>query len=226
MEKIRIFVENVFSGLPKTKEVIDMKRDIQNNMEEHYLDLIRQGKDEDTAFGIVIGEFGSIEDIRHELNLDELLYNENDLPLESDSPLYQAFEKKFRNGIIAGVACCIIGAFGSGILSEIFGNTHFSDAIQMTWFAIFVCLGVVLFIYWGMEKERFNKNSGFINHDETYMETSKKKNKKTKNIINGLLWQMTVLAYLMMGFFLDLWHPGWIIFIISGIISSIVNFLF
>lgn len=224
MEKIRIFVENVFSGLPKTKEVIDMKRDIQNNMEEHYLELIRQGKDEDTAFGVVIGEFGSIEDIRHELNLDELLYNENDLPLESDNPLYQAFEKKFRNGIIAGVACCIIGVFGSGILSKIIGNTHFSDAIQMTWFAVFICIGVVLFIYWGMEKERFNKNSGYMNHVSS--EEAARKNKKAKNIINGLLWQITVLAYLAMGFFLDLWHPGWIIFIVSGIISSIVNLLF
>lgn len=224
MEKIRIFVENVFSGLPKTKEVIDMKRDIQNNMEEHYLELIRQGKDEDTAFGVVIGEFGSIEDIRHELNLDELLYNEDNLPLESDNPLYQAFEKKFRNGIIAGVACCIIGVFGSGILSEIFGYTHLSDIIQMTWFAIFVCIGVVLFIYWGMEKERFNKNSGYIH--PVSCEEAPRKNKKTKNIINGLLWQITVLAYLLMGFFFGWWHPGWIIFIISGIISSIVNTLF
>ena len=34
MEKIRVFVDNVFSGLPKTKEVIDMKRDILSNMEE------------------------------------------------------------------------------------------------------------------------------------------------------------------------------------------------
>lgn len=225
MEKIRIFVENVFSGLPKTKEVMDMKREIQSNMEEHYLELIRQGKDEDAAFGVVIGEFGSIEDIRHELNLDELLYNENDLPLESDNPLYQAFEKKFRNGIIAGVACCIIGVFGSGILSEIFGYTHLSDIIQMTWFAVFVCVGVILFIYWGMEKERFNKSSGFINHNESY-EEAPRKNKKVKNIINGLLWQITVLAYLLMGFFFGWWHPGWVIFIISGIISSIVNFIF
>lgn len=221
MEKIRIFVENVFSGLPKTKEVIDMKREIQSNMEEHYLELIRQGKDEDTAFGVVIGEFGSIEDIRHELNLDELLYNENNLPLESDNPLYQAFEKKFRNGIIVGVVCCIIGVFGSGILSEI----YYSEVIQMTWFTIFICIGVILFIYWGMEKERFNKNNGYMNHTESY-EEAPRKNKKVKNIINGLLWQITVLAYLLMGFFFDLWHPGWIIFIISGIISSIVNFIF
>ena len=119
MEKIRVFVDNVFSGLPKTKEVIDMKRDILSNMEEHYLELIKQGKDEDSAFGIVVSEFGSIEDIRRELNLDEILYNESNLPIDEDNSMISYFQRKFRNGIIAVVVCCIIGVFGTAVIYEI-----------------------------------------------------------------------------------------------------------
>ena len=222
MEKIRVFVDNVFSGLPKTKEVIDMKRDILSNMEEHYLELIKQGKDEDTAFGIVVSEFGSIEDIRRELNLDEILYNESNLPIDEDNPMISYFQRKFRNGIIAGVVCCIIGVFGTAVIYEIFYYNYLVEAMQIAWFSVFVCIGVILFIYWGMEKDRFEKSCGSLNGMEAFQEAPMK-NKKMKGIINGILWQLTVLIYLLMGFFMGLWHPGWIIFIISAIISSVIN---
>lgn len=37
---------------------------------------------------------------------------------------------------------------------------------------------------------------------------------------------VTVAAYLLMGFIWNLWHPGWIIFVISGFASGIINVLF
>lgn len=224
MEKLRIFVENVFSSLPKTREVIDMKRDILNNMEEHYLELIKQGYDESSAFGTVISEFGSIEDIRHELKLDELMYNESHLPLESDSSMALEFHRKFRNGIIAGVVCCIIAVFGTPLLAGLVENNERLEPLILAWFAVFACIGVIFFIYWGMEKEHFDKSCDLL-ETERMAEASKRK-KKAKTVFHGILWQCTVLIYLAMGFFFGMWHPGWIIFIVSALISNVVNLFF
>ncbi len=39
----------------------------------------------------------------------------------------------------------------------------------------------------------------------------------------GIVWPLVVLAYLLMGFLFDLWHPGWVIFPIVGMLDGIVN---
>ena len=54
MTKIQNYVENVFSGIPKTKEAVEMKLGIIDSMEEKYAELIAGGKNEHEAFGEVI----------------------------------------------------------------------------------------------------------------------------------------------------------------------------
>lgn len=74
MTKIQNYVENVFAGLPKTKEAVEMKLGIIDSMEEKYSELLSMGKNENEAFGEVIADFGSIEEIREELGLAQPRY--------------------------------------------------------------------------------------------------------------------------------------------------------
>ncbi len=68
MEKIAEFVNNVFAGFPQTRQTARMKADMIDTMTERYEDLLKSGKNEDEAFGIVVRDFGSIEDLRRELD--------------------------------------------------------------------------------------------------------------------------------------------------------------
>ena len=74
MEKIRNFVENMFLSLPDTPEVREAKAHILEGMTDRYEALLAQGKNGDEAFGVVAGEFGSMEELRQELAraIDEL----------------------------------------------------------------------------------------------------------------------------------------------------------
>ncbi|KAA2299884.1 hypothetical protein FY526_27475, partial [Clostridioides difficile] len=63
METIMVYLENMFAGLPKTPEVEHLKQELLSGMEDKYLELKREGKSENEAIGIVISEFGNIEEL-------------------------------------------------------------------------------------------------------------------------------------------------------------------
>ena len=69
METIRIYLENMFSRLPKTPQIIRLENDMLRTMEDKYEELKSQGKSENEAIGIVISEFGNIDELLAELDL-------------------------------------------------------------------------------------------------------------------------------------------------------------
>ena len=72
METIKNYVENMFMSLPKTEEIQKLKLDILSNMEDKYTELRNKGKSENEAIGIVISEFGNIEELLNELGINEV----------------------------------------------------------------------------------------------------------------------------------------------------------
>lgn len=70
METIRTYVENMFSTLQKTSELKKLKQEILMNMEEKYMELKSEGKTENEAIGIVISEFGNIDEIINEFDVE------------------------------------------------------------------------------------------------------------------------------------------------------------
>ena len=69
METIRIYLENMFSRLPRTPEIIKLENDMLRTMEDKYEELKMEGKSENEAIGIVISEFGNIDELIDELGL-------------------------------------------------------------------------------------------------------------------------------------------------------------
>jgi len=62
-------LDNVFAAFPQTDKVQALKRDMLAGMEEKYLTLRQSGNSEHEAVGIVIANFGSIDEIRMELGI-------------------------------------------------------------------------------------------------------------------------------------------------------------
>ena len=66
-ERIRAFIDNMFASLPQNEQSARMKEDMYCSMLDRYNGLTESGAGEDEAFGKVVAEFGSVEDIRAEL---------------------------------------------------------------------------------------------------------------------------------------------------------------
>ena len=77
METLITYIENTFSGVPKTPEIQELKSKALTRMENHYNSLISEGKTENEAIGIIISEFNNIsEQIRKTTNTN----NNSNLP--------------------------------------------------------------------------------------------------------------------------------------------------
>lgn len=70
MNVISDYLETLFMNLPQTAAVQKAKVDLIAIMEDHYHELLAEGKNEHEAIGTVISEFGSIDELLQELDID------------------------------------------------------------------------------------------------------------------------------------------------------------
>ncbi len=69
METILNYLDNMFANYQQTSEVLRAKKDLAEMMEDKYNELIAEGKIENEAIGIVISEFGNIQELAEELEI-------------------------------------------------------------------------------------------------------------------------------------------------------------
>lgn len=237
MSKIEIYVENSFASLPRTQEVAEVKRNITESMEERYEALLKEGKNENEAFGAVISEFGSMDEIRQELGISEDPYS-TDIPFSEGAvpaPVptsipeellrgYEAFRNRFAIAITAGVVLCILAVVMLQIFEAIFGEGF----LAMTIFFLLIAAGVSLFVYFGMQKSYWEEQLDSYRAPEanyTHHHAHKGKNDTLAGRLSGAIMLTATAMYLILGFLFDLWHPGWVVFPVGGILCGIVETL-
>ena len=79
MNTIRNYHDNMFLGLPDTEEVIRAKKELLTMMEDKYNELKDSGKAENEAIGIVISEFGNLDELAETLGIKHALENKSDI---------------------------------------------------------------------------------------------------------------------------------------------------
>lgn len=71
MDTIRNYLDSLFIGVPQSTEIDKLKTDLLANMEDHYHELMGEGKNEQEAIGTVISTFGSIDELLEELDVEK-----------------------------------------------------------------------------------------------------------------------------------------------------------
>ncbi|MDE8082469.1 permease prefix domain 1-containing protein [Erysipelothrix rhusiopathiae] len=135
MNQILDYIEVMFKSLPQTDEVEKIKMNMTDSMELKFNQYIEEGKRESEAIGLVIGEFGSIEELKEALGLnvaddEDIVYLETARVDE-----YLRFIRRFAMMISIGVAVIMIGI----------GSTDFFDNLIIFFLSLIV--GVTIFVY-------------------------------------------------------------------------------
>lgn len=164
METIKNYLDNMFANLPKTNQMLKLKNDILSNMEEKYNELKNDGKSENEAIGIVISEFGNIDELIEELGIK---YEDEEtlLPTVSQDEAENFMAAKREAGLYIGigVVLCITGAAllilistleDNGIIAQGFPR-DFGDTLGLLALFTLVIPAVALFIYTGMKMEKY-----------------------------------------------------------------------
>ena len=164
METILSYLENMFLHLPRTPEVLRAKEELATMMEDKYNELIAEGKRENEAVGIVISEFGNLEELSEELGLGDLEQTkEEDTPVKrvsrGEAKEYISVTLKSIRWIGLGVMLCIWSPIPLVILGTLDKLSMFTEVQYVCYglVPLFVMIGiaVALFIYHGMRLERF-----------------------------------------------------------------------
>lgn len=163
METIRNYLDNMFASLPRTARVSEVKSNILANMEEKYNELKAQGKSENEAIGIVISEFGNIDELTSELGL-RTEDGSKPLPVVNQDEVNEYLKVKKALGVKIGIGVflCITGVAllllitsltEAGIIS--IKNSSAADILGLIPLFILITIAVGIFIYSGMSFERY-----------------------------------------------------------------------
>ncbi len=161
MDTIRSYLDNLFAGLPRTERVKQLRVELLSNMEEHYRELKAQGKTENEAVGIVISQFGNIDELLTELNIQR---EENPLPVAEDTEIdaYLEASKKATRNVSWGVFFCILGPallifFNQLLESGIWNMDPDANTLALIPMFLSIVFGVGILIYGGMRMEPYKQ---------------------------------------------------------------------
>ncbi|MDT0124702.1 permease prefix domain 1-containing protein [Paenibacillus sp. RRE4] len=165
METIMVYLDNMFAGLPRSPEVERMKQELLSGMEDKYMELKQEGRSENEAVGIVISEFGNIEELMEELGIQtEDVAETYPMLTEEEVHAYLAAKRSagFWTGLgvwlsSAGIAFLILmdTLFESMGTSSDQGTVSIGSVLGMSGMFVLVALAVGMFIYSGMKLGRF-----------------------------------------------------------------------
>lgn len=114
METIITYLDNLFAAYPVTEETRRAKGELLINMEDKYNELLSQGKSKNEAVGMVIAQFGNIEELMDSLNVRksaaaQAVGDEDELPLAQDSEVEEFIQasRQCAGRTALGVGLCI-----------------------------------------------------------------------------------------------------------------------
>ncbi len=216
METILNYLENMFSSLPQTEEVLRAKRELAAMMEDKYNELLEEGRTDNEAVGIVISEFGNLKELSAELGIDEIYYGES-VGLQGrfvhDTEVKKYMEQTKKSSIWIGLATmlCIFSPILLLILGGLQDNGHNVTDVMLVCFGLgalflMIAAAVGLFIFHGtmldkydyLKKENIRISSESVSYLRTYQE-------KTENsylirlIVGVIMCIISVIPLLVVG---------------------------
>ncbi|NBI29872.1 hypothetical protein ERL59_12980 [Chengkuizengella sp. YPA3-1-1] len=159
METIMNYLDNMFATLPKTEQIKSIKEDLLSNMEDKYNELKSSGKSENEAVGIVISEFGNIDELMKEFDI-ELDGERDELPTLTEDEVnnYLKVNKKWSIFFGTGVFICLLALIQlilipqiieDGVITDL--SENFNDDILLIPFFLLIAIAIAMFTYAGME---------------------------------------------------------------------------
>lgn len=255
MNKIVNYVNNLFFGLPKTEENARLKDQLLDSMQSKYQEYLNQGLAEDVAFGKVAAEFGQMEELMPDYvpaeTATEHPAKEPSPRLQAYMNEFQAYQKKFSLMIGLGIFFCALGVFGASFFADAARNPELASFF----FFIPVCIGVALFIVSGVKYSNLKQMILSLSRQENYqayfdyfkdstrllhekrhsytevggfsaMHSERSSGDDMIGRIASSIMLLALIAFLILGFLFNLWHPGWLVFPVGGIFCAILFILF
>lgn len=165
METIKNYLENMFMHVKSTPEVEKAKSELLSMMEDKYQELKNEGKSENEAIGIVISEFGNLDELAGELGIEENVADSNGtegihVTLEEAKQYCKENAKAALRYGVASMLCVIspIILILMGGFQEEFGlSDGIVAAVGLVPMILIIACAVAIFIITGISMGKYEK---------------------------------------------------------------------
>ena len=164
METIRNYLESMFANLPNTAEVQKAKYELLQMMEDKYNELLSEGKAPNEAVGIVISEFGNLDELACTLGIQGVVNNQPPfqgrmLTMQEAKDFAKAKERSSL-WISIGVLLCILSPVAFILAGAVTEGMNIPEripfAVATAAFFIMIGAAVGLFIANGVRMEKWS----------------------------------------------------------------------
>ena len=158
MNAIRNYLDNMFRNLPNTEAVRRAKGELLQMMEDKYEELIAEGKSENEAVGIVISEFGNLDELADTLGITEAVQENPDenKPMLSMDRVKGFLSMISGNSILAPLATALcIFSVAMNIVDEMLPLGVISGLFGVGGMFALIAIAVGLYIFSGIRRKEY-----------------------------------------------------------------------
>lgn len=219
--RLRAHMDELFKDVPKTKQSIEIKEEILQNITDKYRDLLAEGKSEEAAYNIAIAGIGNLDDLLESLKrtrnpLDSALFTE-----------YNAWKKKSALRVSTAVMLYILCVVPPILMTLC--ETEIADALGAVLMFVLAAIATGILVYNSVSKPMMPPSDGSIAEDFQQWqkhEENSQTDKQLRRAISSALWCIILVLYFVISFMTGAWHISWVIFLIGAACTSIIEAIF
>ena len=220
MSKVTEYIDNLFYLMPRTNAAAEMRQKLIESSEDKYEALLSWGRSEEEALGIVVGEFGSMEEICEELGVYPMGSGTSLNPAQQLHLEYARLGKKFAVGLSSGIILCVLGLLGCIFFSEVV----WSDLLAVASLFILGGIGAIVIIYSALS---YGRNKRLLQMGIPLQQIQKSDGRhwtrKAEEVTCSLIMLGATALFFMIGVFGGAWHPAWVLFPLGGVLCGIIS---
>lgn len=213
-KRIENHINELLKYAPKTPQAEEVKSEILSNTLEKFNELKAEGKDDETAFAIAISYIGNVSELINEYSKDR-----DAIEMRQSVEKHKARQAMLLSVAVALYIMCVVPVI---VLGES-GNEILGVCLMF----VMIAVATGLIIYRSATKKLYTVEGAptVVPFVEPISKEAKKRSIIRKNVMSAM-WTIVVAVYLLVSFLTGAWHITWIIFIIAGAASSLIEAVF
>jgi len=216
-EKIRKYLDDLFADTASTRKAVELKEEMIQNLTDKYHDLTKNGKTEEAAYNITIAGIGDISALLADLEKDMT---------NTEPTKYEVEASRQKSAMLTAIAVMMYILCTLPLIMMSMAGFTYAAQVGLPIFFLMIAGATGLLIYNSMTKPKTVNNPDTMVEEFREWQSDEKDRKTLRKAISSALWSITVALYLIISFMTYAWSISWIIFILAGVVESLINIFF
>lgn len=227
--KLRMYVESLFDKVQRTKEVVELREEILQNVIDKYEDLIREGLSEEEAYHTAISGIGDVDDLLLSMGVKVDIKTQNTEQYSSDSGMFQKsssnerpeLEKEEKKSTY--LLCGSIMLYILCVVPVIIGSQIGGEIVGVCFMFVMIALATGMVILYGKTRPRYQKADNSMVESFKEWKNNNEQDSEIYKSIRSAIWSVTTALYIIISFLTMAWHVTWVIFLIAGAVINVIK---